>query len=45
MVVANNELTATKNAEDSLVISMAMAMHRYNERHIAKPMAYFEVDE
>ncbi len=36
MVVANNELTATKNADKSLVISTAMAMQRYDARHIAR---------
>ena len=36
MVVANNELTATKNADKSLAISMAMAMQRYNARCIAR---------
>ena len=36
MVVANNELTATKNADNSLAISMAMAMQRYDARHIAR---------
>ena len=30
MVVANNKLTATKNADKSLVILMAMAMQRYD---------------
>jgi len=32
MVVANNKLTATKNADESLAISMAMAMQRYDAR-------------
>jgi len=36
MVVANNELTATKNADESLAISMAMAMQRYDARRIAQ---------
>ncbi len=36
MVVANNELTATKNADESLVISMAMAMQQYDARRIAR---------
>ncbi len=36
MVVGNNELTTTKNADESLAISMAMAMQRYDEGHIAQ---------
>ncbi len=36
MVVANNELTATKNADESLAISMAMAMQRYDARRITR---------
>ncbi len=36
MVVANNELTATKNADELLVISMAMAMQRYDAKGIAR---------
>jgi hypothetical protein len=36
MVVANNELTATKNADELLAISMAMAMQRYDTRRIAQ---------
>jgi hypothetical protein len=36
MVVANNELTAIKNADESLAISMAMVMQRYNARCIAR---------
>ena len=35
MVVGDNELTATKNAGDLMAISIAMAMQRYNVRHIA----------
>jgi len=35
MVVANNELTATKNADKLLAISMAMVMQRYKVRRIA----------
>ena len=35
MVVGDNELTATKNADESLAISMAMAMQRYDARRIA----------
>ncbi len=34
MVVANNELTATKNADESLAISMAMVMQRYDARRM-----------
>jgi hypothetical protein len=33
--VGNNEST-TKNADESLAISMAMAMQRYDARHIAQ---------
>ena len=36
MVVGDNELTATKNADESLAISMAMAMQRYDARRIAR---------
>ena len=36
MVVANNKLTATKNADESLAISMAMAMQRHDARCIAQ---------
>ncbi len=36
MVVGDNELTATKNADESLAILMAMAMQRYDARHIAR---------
>ncbi len=36
MVVGDNKLTATKNADKSLVISMAMAMQRYDARRIAR---------
>ncbi len=36
MKVGNNESTKTKNADESLAISMAMAMQRYNARHIAQ---------
>ena len=36
MVVANNKLTATKNADESVAISMAMAMERYDARRIAR---------
>jgi hypothetical protein len=35
MVVANNEKTTKKNAGKSLVISIAMAMQRYDAGHIA----------
>jgi hypothetical protein len=38
MVVANNELTATTNADESLAISMAMAMQR--EAH--RPMEHIQ---
>jgi hypothetical protein len=34
--VGNNESTTTKNADKSLAISMAMAMQRYDARHIAR---------
>ncbi len=34
MVVGNNESTTTKNADESLAISMAMAMQRYDVRRI-----------
>ncbi len=34
MVVGNNESTTTKNADESLAISMAMAMQRYDARRI-----------
>jgi len=36
MVVANNELTARKKADELLAISMAMAMQRYDARRIAQ---------
>ena len=36
MVVANNELTATKNADELLAVPMAMAMQRYNAGRIAR---------
>ena len=36
MVVGNNESTTTKNADESLAISMAMAMQRYDVRRIAQ---------
>jgi len=36
MVVGNNELTTTKNADESLAILMAMAMQRYDTRRIAQ---------
>jgi len=36
MVVGNNESTTTKNADESLAISMAMAMQRYDARRIAQ---------
>jgi hypothetical protein len=36
MVAGNNELTTTKIADELLEISMAMAMQRYNARHIAR---------
>ncbi len=36
MVVGDNELTATKNADESLAISMAMVMQRYDARRIAR---------
>ncbi len=35
MVVGNKESTTTKNADKLLAISMAMAMQRYDARHIA----------
>ena len=35
MVVANNEIGDNKNAGKSTKILMAMAMQRYNVRHIA----------
>ncbi len=34
MVVGNNESTATKNAVESMAISIAMAMQRYNAGRI-----------
>ncbi len=34
MVVANNEIDATKNAGKSVAISMTMAMQRYDVGHI-----------
>jgi len=36
MVVGNNESPTTKNADESLAISMAMAMQRYDAGHIAR---------
>ncbi len=36
MVVGNKESTATKNADESLAILMAMAMQRYDARCIAR---------
>ncbi len=36
MVEGNNQLMTTKNAGKLLAISMAMAMQRYDERHIAR---------
>ena len=36
MVVANNEINETKNAGKSTTISVAMAMQRYDARHIAR---------
>jgi len=36
MVVGNNEPTITKNADELLAISMAMAMQRYDARSIAQ---------
>jgi hypothetical protein len=36
MVVGNNKSTTTKNADESLAISMAMAMQRYDMRRIAR---------
>jgi hypothetical protein len=36
MVVGNNKLTTTKNADELLAILMAMAMQRYNARRIAR---------
>ena len=36
MVVGNNESMTTKNADESLAISMAMAMQRYDARRIAQ---------
>ena len=36
MVVGNNESTATKNAGESMAISIAMAMQRYDARRIAR---------
>jgi hypothetical protein len=35
MLVGNNELATTKNAGESLVISIAMAMQRYDAGRIA----------
>jgi hypothetical protein len=35
MIVGNNESTATKNAGESMSISIAMAMQRYDAGHIA----------
>ena len=36
MVVGDNESTATKNAGESMVISIVMAMQRYDARRIAR---------
>jgi hypothetical protein len=36
MVVGNNESTTTKNVGESLAISIAMQMQRYNKGHIAR---------
>ena len=36
MVVGDSKLTATKNADESLAISMAMAMQWYDARRIAR---------
>ncbi len=36
MVVGENESTATKNAGESMAISIAMAMQRYNAGRIAR---------
>ena len=36
MVVANNEINATKNAGKSVAILMTMGMQRYNAGHIAR---------
>jgi hypothetical protein len=36
MVVANNEIDETKNAGELTSISIAMAMQRYDEGHIAR---------
>ena len=36
MVVGNNESTTTTNADESLTISMAMAMQQYDAGHIAQ---------
>jgi hypothetical protein len=36
MVVGNNELTATKNGDESLAISIAMVMQRNDAGHITQ---------
>jgi hypothetical protein len=36
MFVANNEIDETKNAGESTMILMAMAMQRYDMGHIAR---------
>ena len=36
MVVGDNKLTATKNADKSMAISIAMAMERYDVGRIAR---------
>ncbi len=36
MLVGDNESTATKNADESLAIWIAMAMQRYDAGHIAQ---------
>jgi hypothetical protein len=35
MVVANNEIIATKNAGELVAILMTMGIQRYDARHIA----------
>jgi hypothetical protein len=36
MVVGNNKSAATKNAGESMAISIAMAMQQYDAGHIAQ---------
>jgi hypothetical protein len=36
MVVANNEIKATKNASELVAISMTMGMQRYDAGHITR---------